>query len=350
MTLTDLAHRTRADSASSERTAARKQIEGSRILVTGGTGSFGNRVATHLASFNPARLIVYSRDEKKQWEMRNVHADFDYVIGDVRDAERLTQAMRGVDIVFHAAALKQVPSCEQYPFEALQTNAVGSYNVCVAALRAGVGVVVALSTDKAVKPVNAMGISKAMMEKIVVSQNMGQRDTRFCCVRYGNVMGSRGSVIPLFRKQIDAGGPVTLTVGHMTRFMMTLDESVDLVVHAVTQAKGGEIFVRKAPAATMQDLAETMIQAYGDGRPIAVREIGIRPGEKIDEVLVNEYEIRRAEESSVYFAIYPEYRVPEIDCRHPYGYEYTSANTHRLSRGAEISALLDRMGQVEFYT
>ena len=325
-------------------------LRGSRILVTGGTGSFGNRVARHLVEHDPARIIVYSRDEKKQWEMRQQLPDFDYMIGDVRDASRLRTAMRGVDVVFHAAALKQVPSCEQYPYEALLTNTVGSNNVCEAALEAGVGVLVALSTDKAVKPVNAMGMSKALMEKIVVSKNLGQSDTRFCCVRYGNVMGSRGSVIPLFRKQIEAGVPVTLTVRHMTRFLMTLDQSVDLVVHAMTNARGGEVFVRKAPAVTVEDLARTMIRRYGEGRDIPVKEVGIRPGEKIDEVLVNEYEIRRATETDTYFTIHPEYRIPDVDCRYEYGYEYSSANTQRLTTDEEIGALLERVGDVEFYT
>lgn len=341
--------RERTDATATPARAAHS-IEGSRILITGGTGSFGNRVASHLVEHNPARIIIYSRDEKKQWEMRQRQPDFDYMIGDVRDVNRLREAMRGVDLVFHAAALKQVPSCEQYPHEALQTNTLGSHNVCMAAMQAGVRVLVALSTDKAVKPVNAMGMSKALMEKIVVSMNMSQTDTRFCCVRYGNVMGSRGSVIPLFRKQIASGGPVTLTVPHMTRFLMTLDESVDLVVHAMTNARGGEVFVRKAPAATVLDLARAMIARYGEGRDVPVKEIGIRPGEKIDEVLVNEYEIRRATETDDYFAIHPEYRIPDVDCRYEYGYEYTSANTRRLTTADEIGALLDRMGQVEFYT
>ncbi len=328
---------------------ARAHITDQTILITGGTGSFGNRVATHLASLNPKRIIVYSRDEKKQWEMQQRFPDFDYLIGDVRDQGRLREAMRGVDLVFHAAALKQVPSCEAYPFEAFQTNTVGSQNVCEAALRAGVRTVVALSTDKAVKPVNAMGMSKAMMEKIVCAKNQAALDTRFCCVRYGNVMGSRGSVIPLFRKQIEAGGPVTLTVGHMTRFLMTLDESVDLVVHAMTCATGGEVFVRKAPAATMSDLARALIVKYGEGVDVPVRTIGIRPGEKVDEVLVNEYEIQRALETDEYFTIYPEYRVPAVTTEYPVGYEYTSANTTRLSEPGEIGALLDRVGLVEYY-
>ena len=175
-----------------------RPITGRRILITGGTGSFGNRVASHLVNFNPQRIVIYSRDEKKQWEMAQRWPDFDFIIGDVRDPTRLAEAMRGIDVVFHAAALKQVPSCETYPFEAVLTNTVGSQLVCEAALAAGVETLVALSTDKAVKPVNAMGTSKAMMEKLVCSKNRVKLDTVFCCVRYGNVMGSRGSVIPHF--------------------------------------------------------------------------------------------------------------------------------------------------------
>lgn len=323
-------------------------ITGSRILITGGTGSFGNRVASYLVRFNPRRIVIYSRDEKKQWEMAQRWPDFDYIIGDVRDPTRLAEAMRRVDIVFHAAALKQVPSCETYPFEAVLTNTVGSQLVCEAALAAGVRRVVALSTDKAVKPVNAMGTSKAMMEKLVVAKNRVPLDTIFSCVRYGNVMGSRGSVIPLFQKQIAGGGPVTLTVPHMTRFMMTLDESVDLVVHAMTHATGGEIFVRKAPAATVQDLATAMIAKYGNGAAIPTQVIGIRPGEKLDEVLVNEYELQRAAEDRDYFTIFPEYR-PAPATNVPLGTEYTSANTRRLTGVAEIGELLDRMGTVEYY-
>ncbi len=325
-------------------------LTGKRILVTGGTGSFGNRVAVHLASLGPARITVFSRDEKKQWEMKQRFRDLDYAIGDVRDANRLREVMRGIDIVFHAAALKQVPSCEEYPFEALQTNTIGSKNVCDAATVAGVDVVVALSTDKAVKPVNAMGMTKALMEKIVIAQNMNPNDTRFCCVRYGNVMGSRGSVIPLFRRQIECGGPVTTTVGHMTRFLMTLDESVDLVVRAMTTTEGGEIFVRKAPASTVSDLAAAMIERYAGDTKIEVIPKGIRAGEKIDEVLVNEYEIRRAMESENYFTILPEYRFEEgetLECNYDHGFEYTSANTRRISSAEEIGAMLDRIGQAE---
>ena len=324
------------------------QLEGATILISGGTGSFGERVAIHLLRQNPREIRIFSRDEKKQWEMRNRYPDFRYVIGDVRDPERLREAMQGVDYVFHAAALKQVPSCEIYPYEAVKTNVIGSYNACMAARAAGVRTFVALSTDKAVKPVNAMGMSKAMMEKIVCSQNLDGGATIFCCVRYGNVMGSRGSVIPLFRKLIEDDRPLTLTVPYMTRFLMTLDQSVDLVLHAMTHAEGGEIFVRKAPACTVQDLAETMRRRYsprGDQHPIEVT--GIRPGEKIDEILVNEYEMQRVVEEEDYFAIYPEYRLPDISPSKPLGSEYTSANTQQLTSYEEVSELLDAMGEIK---
>ncbi len=327
-----------------------KNLSGSVILVTGGTGSFGNRVAGHLLKYKPAQIRIYSRDEKKQWEMRSAFPQFRYIVGDVRDADRLSEAMRGVDYVFHAAALKQVPSCETYPFEAVKTNVLGSQNACQAAKYNGVKCLVALSTDKAVKPVNAMGISKAMLEKIVCSQNEFDSRTVFCCVRYGNVMGSRGSVIPLFRDQIRKGVPLTLTVPTMTRFLLTLDQSVDLVLHAMTQARGGEVFVRKAPACTVRALAETMRLKYSEQRkrhPIEV--IGIRPGEKLHEILVNEYEMQRVTEEPSYYTIHPEYRVSKHLTSKTLGEEYTSANTQRLKRPEEIGALLDAMGEVESY-
>ena len=254
-------------------------LEGSVILITGGTGSFGSRVARHLLKKNPREIRVFSRDEKKQWAMKKALPELRYLVGDVRDYERLDETMRGVDYVFHAAALKQVPSCEEFPSEAVKTNVIGSENVCRAARRRGVRTLVALSTDKAVKPVNAMGISKAMMEKIVCSQNQFDSDTVFCCVRYGNVMGSRGSVIPLFKQQIERGQPLTLTIPHMTRFLMTLDESVDLVFRAMIHGQGGEVFVRKAPACTMQILAETMRRLYSPQKEEhPIESIGIRPG------------------------------------------------------------------------
>lgn len=327
-----------------------KNLSGKVILITGGTGSFGNRVARHLLKQKPAQIRIYSRDEKKQWEMQRVFPQFRFIIGDVRDPDRLAEAFQGVDYAFHAAALKQVPSCENYPYEAVKTNVIGSQNVCAAAIANGVKCLVALSTDKAVKPVNAMGISKAMLEKIVCSQNQFGGKTTFCCVRYGNVMGSRGSVIPLFRDQIRQDAPLTLTVPDMTRFLMTLDQSVDLVLHAMTQSRGGEIFVRKAPACTVQALAEAMRLKYsprGARHPIKV--VGIRPGEKLHEVLVNEYEMQRITEQPNYYTVHPEYRLPKKAAIKPLGTEYTSANTKQLTSPGQIGELLDMMGQVEMY-
>lgn len=327
------------------------QLQNKVILVTGGTGSFGNRVAEYLETQNPAKIIVYSRDEKKQYEMQKEKPGYHFILGDVRDKNRLGFALKGVDFVFHAAALKQVPSCEIYPFEAVKTNVIGTQNLCEEAVANGVEAVVALSTDKAVKPINAMGISKSMMEKIVVSQNQQKElDTRFSCVRYGNVMGSRGSVIPLFKKLLAEGKKLTLTDPHMTRFMMTLGESVELVLHALTQSQGGEVYVKKAPATTVLDLAKTMIRKYGDGDLERIEIVGIRPGEKLDEVLVNEYEVTRAFETEDYFEIEPEYKKHKSNTRYELGYEYTSANTRQLTQYEEISALLDSMGTTEIYT
>ena len=326
----------------------KKELKDSVVLITGGTGSFGHRVATYLLDFEPKEVRIYSRDEKKQWEMQLKYPGLHYMIGDVRDYDRLNEAMHGVDFVFHAAALKQVPSCERYPHETVKTNIIGSQNVCQSARANEVQTVVALSTDKAVKPVNAMGISKAMMEKIICSQNYLPGPTVFCCTRYGNVMGSRGSVIPLFKEQIAAAKPLTITVPHMTRFLMTLDESVHLVFHAMLNAQGGEVFVRKAPACTVQKLAEAMVQKYSpQGKEYPICNIGIRPGEKIHEVLVNEYEMQRIEETLDYFTIYPEYRVPSHLTPQALGTEYTSENTRQLTTSDAIGAILDRMAVVE---
>ena len=325
-------------------------VSGSTILITGGTGSFGNRVATHLLKQSPAEIRIFSRDEKKQWEMQQAFPQFQYIVGDVREEACLEEAMTGVDLVFHAAALKHVPSCEKYPYEAYKTNVAGSQNVCRASKAAGVKTFVALSTDKAVKPLNAMGTSKAMMEKLVCSQNQNGGDTKFCCVRYGNVMGSRGSVIPLFKRQIENDEPITLTVPEMTRFLMTLDQSVGLVLHAMQHATGGEIFVRKAPASTIEKLAEAVCQKFspkGTDHPIDV--IGIRLGEKLHETLVNEYEMQRITEEELFYAIHPEYHVPDHRAEQSLGTEYTSNNTRQLESAADIKLLLDKMGEVEFY-
>lgn len=328
-----------------------RELAGSVILVTGGTGSFGNRMAGHLKKLDPSHIRIFSRDEKKQAEMAQQFPDFEYLVGDIRDLARLDEAMSGVDYVFHAAALKQVPTCEKYPLEAVKTNVVGSAHVCDSAARKDVRVVVALSTDKAVKPVNAMGMSKAVMEKVVCAKNAVGSGTVFCCVRYGNVMGSRGSVIPLFQRLIEAGQPMRLTNPDMTRFLLTLDQSVDLVLHALRCAQGGEIFVRKAPACTVAALAEAMgleFSPLGAGHPVTVT--GVRPGEKIHEVLVNEYELQRAGETDDYFVIHPEYREESLRSAYPPGAEYTSENTQRLDDPDRIRGLIRSIGKVDYYT
>jgi UDP-N-acetylglucosamine 4,6-dehydratase len=321
-----------------------------RVLITGGTGSFGNKVASYLERFNPKEIIIFSRDEKKQYEMKRVRPNYRYILGDIRDFDQTDFAVKTADIIFHASALKQVPSCESQPFEAVKTNIIGSENLCRCAIKNGIEKVVALSTDKAVKPINAMGISKAMMEKIICSQNNTQNDTIFCCVRYGNVMGSRGSVIPLFLRQIAEKEHLTVTDPKMTRFLLTLDQSVELVHFAFVNSKGGEIFVKKAPACSVQSLAEAMLIKHSDGDLSRIRVTGVRPGEKVDEVLVNEYEIQRCEETHDFFKILSELDRPNSAATYPLGYEYTSANTLQLRDPSEISALLDQMGQTEFYT
>ena len=325
-------------------------ISGSNILITGGTGSFGNRVAAHLLKQSPAKVRIFSRDEKKQWEMQQAFPQFEYIIGDVREESRLEEAMDKIDLVFHAAALKHVPSCETYPYEAYKTNVQGSQNACRTAKAAGVKVFVALSTDKAVKPLNAMGTSKAMMEKLICSQNLKGGETKFCCVRYGNVMGSRGSVIPLFKRQIENGEPLTITVPEMTRFLLTLDQSVGLVFHAMKHAIGGEIFVRKAPACNIETLANAVRQKFSSqGAEHPINNTGIRPGEKLHETLVDEYEMQRVTEEELFYTVPPEYNVPEHHSEKPLGTEYTSANARQLETAADVEPLLEKMGDIELY-
>jgi len=275
-----------------------------KILVTGGTGSFGKRfVEVMLKEYHPARLIVYSRDELKQHEMRMAgynHPNLRYFIGDVRDLPRLRRAFNGVDIVVHAAALKQVPACEYNPMEAIKTNILGSSNVVDAALDAGVKKVLALSTDKAVNPVNLYGATKLAAEKLLVQSNAyaGGMTTRFSCVRYGNVVGSRGSVVPLFIKQRETG-TVTLTDERMTRFWISLDQGVRFVIRCIEQMQGGEVFVPKIPSMKMTDLAE----AVAPGAEVNV--IGIRPGEKLHEVLISEDESRTTVELEDMYVVQP---------------------------------------------
>jgi FlaA1/EpsC-like NDP-sugar epimerase len=297
-------------------------IDGKRILVTGGTGSLGQRVVRRLLEGGigkPAKVTVLSRDEAKQHDMRlrflrrgaatddviYQHARdlLAFRIGDVRDFSTLVEAVRDADIVIHAAALKQVPTCEYFPAEAVRTNVLGADALVRAVVAAGgrVEAVVGISTDKACKPINVMGMTKAVMERILVEANLRQPETRFACVRYGNVVASRGSVVPLFLEQIARGGPVTVTLKEMTRFLLTLDGAVDTVLAALDGARAGEIYVPKVPAARMVDLAETLI----DGRDIPIAYTGIRPGEKIHEIMVSEEECHRTIERGDYYVVCP---------------------------------------------
>ncbi len=271
------------------------------LLITGGTGSFGNAVLNRFLKTDIGEIRIFSRDEKKQDDMRHefqakmpeVADKIKFYIGDVRDLASVKNAMHGVDYIFHAAALKQVPSCEFFPIEAVKTNVLGTENVLVAAIEAGVKNVVCLSTDKAAYPVNAMGTSKAMMEKVIVAKARTTNTTKICCTRYGNVMCSRGSVIPLWIDQIKSGNPITLTDPTMTRFIMSLDEAVDLVLFAFEHGAPGDILVQKAPACTIQTQAEAVCELFG-GDKKAIKVIGIRHGEKMYETLLTNEECANA--------------------------------------------------------
>ena len=278
-------------------------FEGKTLLITGGTGSFGNAVLNRFLATDIGEIRIFSRDEKKQDDMRHefqakmpeVADKIKFYIGDVRDIASVRNAMHGVDYIFHAAALKQVPSCEFFPIEAVKTNVLGTENVLTAAIDAGVKNIVCLSTDKAAYPVNAMGTSKAMMEKVIVakSRTVSPEQTKICCTRYGNVMCSRGSVIPLWIDQIRAGKPITITDGSMTRFIMSLDEAVDLVLFAFEHGESGDILVQKAPACTIQTQAEAVCELFG-GDKNAIKVIGIRHGEKMYETLLTNEECANA--------------------------------------------------------
>ena len=318
-------------------------FQGKNLLITGGTGSFGNAVLKRFLDTDIAEIRIFSRDEKKQDDMRKCynHPKLRFYIGDVRDANSVAAAMRRVDYVFHAAALKQVPSCEFHPMEAVRTNVLGTENVLNAAVAAGVNRVVCLSTDKAVYPINAMGISKAMMEKVMVaaSRNLEGTGTVICGTRYGNVMASRGSVIPLFVEQVLAGKPITVTDPSMTRFMMTLADAVDLVLYAFERGNNGDIFVQKAPAATVQVLTQAILALMR--RPEhEVRQIGTRHGEKLYEALLSREEVACAEDCGNYFRVPPDARDlnyakfvelgEERLTQSSHGQTYDSHNTTRL--------------------
>ncbi|MFH1286446.1 MAG: polysaccharide biosynthesis protein [Candidatus Magasanikbacteria bacterium] len=321
------------------------------LLITGGTGSFGNAVLGGFLDSEISTIRIFSRDEKKQDDMRRKFSDsrIEYYIGNVRDRDRVDQVMKGVDYVFHAAALKQVPSCEFYPLEAVKTNVIGTENVLESAINNSVEKVICLSTDKAVYPINAMGMSKALMEKVLISKSrISKGGTVICGTRYGNVMGSRGSVIPLFIKQIETGMAITITDPEMTRFMMSLQEAVDLVIYAFTNGSHGDIFVRKSPAATIQTLAETLKEMY-DSDSTEISYIGTRHSEKKYESLLTHEEMSRADDCGEYYKIFPDQRGLNYDTFYSEGSvdivkeEYNSNNTHRLSK-EELRVLLEKVG------
>ena len=323
------------------------------LMITGGTGSFGNAVLKRFLKTGVREIRIFSRDEKKQEDMRiSLASDkVRFYIGDVRNLDSLAEAMSGVDYVFHAAALKQVPSCEFYPLEAVRTNVLGTENVLNAAIATGVKRVILLSTDKAVYPINAMGISKAMAEKLLVAKSrmLPEEGPILCATRYGNVMGSRGSVIPLFVNQLKTGQNLTVTDPDMTRFLMSLDDSVDLVLHAFEHGRQGDIFIQKAPASTIGDLAAALQQLFD--RDCSVKVIGTRHGEKLYETLVSREEMARSQDSDRYFRVrtddrdlnYNKYfvegepRISELD-------DYTSHNTHRL----DVEAIKTLLSQLDY--
>jgi UDP-glucose 4-epimerase len=320
------------------------------LLITGGTGSFGNAVLRRFLESDLREVRIFSRDEKKQDDMRKryAHPKLKFYIGDVRDAQAVANVMRGVDHCFHAAALKQVPSCEFHPMEAVRTNVLGTENVLTAAIQTGVERVVCLSTDKAVYPINAMGISKAMMEKVMVatSRNLEGTRTTICGTRYGNVMASRGSVIPLFVEQVRAGVALTITDPAMTRFMMTLDDAVELVLYAFANGRNGDIFVQKAPAATVGDLARAILHVMGKADH-PVHEIGTRHGEKLYEALLSREEFARADDLGDYYRIAPDGRdlnyskfVEQGEQRITRSEDYNSHNTTRLDVGGMTLLLM----------
>lgn len=325
-------------------------FEGKTILITGGTGSFGQAVVDRFLETDIKEIRVFSRDEKKQDDLRKHynHSKLKFYLGDVRDSLSVETAMRNVDFVFHAAALKQVPSCEFFPIEAVKTNILGTENVIQAAIREHVQKVICLSTDKAAYPINAMGISKAMMEKVFVakSRNVDPNETLICGTRYGNVMASRGSVIPLFVEKIKHGEPLTVTDPDMTRFLMSLEEAVELVIHAFKHAHTGDIMVQKAPASTVGDLAQALLELFEADNEIKI--IGTRHGEKKAETLLTREEYAQSEDMGDYFRVPADARDLNYDKYFEKGshkiteaYEYNSDNTEQLSVEGVKAKLLE---------
>ncbi len=324
------------------------------LMITGGTGSFGNAVLKRFLDSDLKEIRIFSRDEKKQDDMRKKYSNpkLKFYIGDVRDFRSVLTATRGVDFIFHAAALKQVPSCEFHPMQAVKTNVLGTENVLEAAIQNEVQRVVCLSTDKAVYPINAMGISKAMMEKVMVakSRNVDETKTVICGTRYGNVMASRGSVIPLFVEQIRANEALTITDPNMTRFMMTLADAVDLVLYAFEQGNNGDIFVQKSPAATVETLAKTLVEMMGKPEH-AINIIGTRHGEKLFEALLSREEMVCAEDMGDYYRVPPDLRdlnyskfVEQGEEEISQAEDYNSHNTHRL----DVEGMKNLLLKLEF--
>jgi UDP-N-acetylglucosamine 4,6-dehydratase len=323
------------------------------LMITGGTGSFGNSVLKRFLTEDVKEVRIFSRDEKKQEEIRIAlnHNKLKFYIGDVRDSGSIYQAMKDVDYVFHAAALKQVPSCEFHPLEAIKTNILGSENVMNAAIERGVKRLVMLSTDKAVYPINVMGISKAMMEKLMIAKAREQSETVICATRYGNVMASRGSVIPLFVKQMKSDKPLTITDPNMTRFLMSLEDSVDLVMHAFEHSQPGDIFVQKAPASTIDDLASALKALFKKDNPLHM--IGTRHGEKLYETLISREEMVKAEDMGNYYRIpadkrgqnYAQY-FDEGEDSISHAEDYTSHNAERLDI-SKIKLLLLKLDYIK---
>ena len=315
------------------------------LMITGGTGSFGNAVLNRFLRTDIGEIRIFSRDEKKQDDMRHLYqatmpevaSKIKFYIGDVRNKSTLKYAMQGVDYIFHAAALKQVPSCEFFPMEAMKTNVIGTDNVLDAAIDAGVKCVICLSTDKAAYPINAMGISKAMEEKVAVAKSRYSGGTKICCTRYGNVMCSRGSVIPLWIDQIRNGNPITITEPKMTRFIMSLEEAVDLVLFAFEHGQNGDILVQKAPACTIQTQAEAVCELFG-GKKEEIKVIGIRHGEKMYETLLTNEECAKAEDMGNFYRVPADNRTLNYDKYFTEGdkkrvtlTEFNSDNTYRLN-------------------
>jgi UDP-N-acetylglucosamine 4,6-dehydratase/5-epimerase len=328
-----------------------KYLNNKIILITGGTGSFGHQMIIELSRYQPKSIIIFSRDEDKQHTMKQYFAKkpifkkIKFVIGDVRDYDRIYSITKNVDIIFQAAALKQVPSVESYPMEAVKTNILGAYNVAKAAVENKVKNFIAISTDKAAKPVNAMGMTKAVQEKVILSEELSHSSTVFSCVRYGNVLGSRGSIIPLWDSKISKNESLPITHPDMTRFMLTLSQAIDLVFYSLKYAKGGEIFVKKAPGTKITQLAKAYAELKTGKKNYPVHYIGIRSGEKLDEILVSQEEMRHVIEKKSHFVIKKEHTLDTDSLKKPINLpEFSSATVPHLN----ISELKKLMRTIEW--